>query len=385
MADKRDYYEVLGVSKDASDNDIKKAYLSLAKKYHPDINKSPDAPAKFKEVTEAYEVLKDPNKRKAYDQFGFAGVDPNSAAGQGGFNGQGFNGFGDFDMNDIFSQFFGGGGRSSSSSKRNSGPVKGNDQVMKIRINFKDAINGSDVEIPLTYDECCPDCKGTGAENGTDFDTCPYCHGTGTVRTQSRTIFGVVEQQTSCSHCHGTGRVIRNKCHTCNGNGYIHTSVKLQVHIPSGIDDGEQIRIANKGGRGYNGGPNGDLYIVVNVAPDKSFKREGNDIHVTVPISVIDLILGCKINVPTVYSSVDVEIKEGTPVDAVLRIRGEGIKSSKAYENNGDEYVHLDVKMPTRLTDEEKDLLSQVRVIEENKPSNKNIFSKIKDFFGKKK
>lgn len=385
MAEKRDYYEVLGIGKDASDAEIKKAYLSLAKKYHPDINKSPDAPAKFKEVTEAYEILKDPNKRKAYDQFGFAGVDPNSAAGQGGF-GQGFGGgFDGFDVNDIFSQFFGGGARGgSSSSSRRSGPVKGNDQMLKIKIDFMDSIKGTDVEIPLTYDQSCPDCHGNGAAHGTDFETCPYCHGTGRVVTQQRTIFGVVQQESACGHCHGTGKVIKNKCPTCNGTGYIHTSTKLQIHIPAGISSGEQIRVAGKGGRGYNGGPNGDLYIVVNVADHKTFRRDGNDIHITIPVSVIDLVLGCKINVPTIYGSIDLEVKEGTPVDAVLRVKGEGVKANRGYTTNGDEYVHLDVKMPTKLTQEEKDHLAQVRVIEENKPSNKNFFEKVRSFFEKK-
>jgi molecular chaperone DnaJ len=383
MAEKRDYYEVLGIGKDAKPDEIKRAYLKLAKQYHPDLNKSPDAPAKFKEVTEAYEVLSDEKKRAAYDQFGFAGVDPQAggANGQGGF-GQGFSGFGDFD--DIFSSLFGQGARSSSRGGRSSGPVKGNDQVMKIRISFMDAIKGTDVELPVSYDDMCPDCHGTGAKNGDDFDTCPYCHGTGTVRTQQRSIFGIVEQQTVCSHCHGTGRVVKHPCPTCSGQGYVHHETKLSVHIPSGIDDGEQIRISGKGLRGYNGGPSGDLYIVVAVASDKNFKRDGNDIHVTVPLSVLDLLLGTTLSVPTVYDSCEVKVNPSTPVDAVLRIKGQGIKARNGYSNNGDEYVHLDVRMPDSLTEEEKDLLIKVHNIEDTKPQNKNDFDKWKSFFRKK-
>ena len=374
--EKRDYYEVLGVSKDASDDEIRRAYLKLAKQYHPDLNKSPDAPKKFQEVTEAYEVLKDPKKRQAYDQFGFAGVDPNAAAqGGAGFNASDFAGFGDFD--DIFSQFFGGG--RSGGSRRASGPVKGNDQVMKIRISFMDAIKGTKVEIPITYDETCAHCNGTGAEPGAGVETCPYCHGTGTVVTQQRSIFGVVQQRTVCSHCNGTGKIVKDKCHECGGSGYSHVKSKIQVNIPAGIDDGEQIRIPGKGLHGYNGGPSGDLYIVVNVSPDASFRREGKDIHVTIKISVLDLILGTTITVPTVYGSSDVEIKAGTPTDAVLRLKGQGIKARTSYDNDGDEYIHLNVEMPKKLNDEEREALEKVKAIESRKSS--GLFDKFKKLF----
>jgi molecular chaperone DnaJ len=373
---KRDYYEVLGVSKDASDDEIRRAYLKLAKQYHPDVNKSPDAPAKFKEVTEAYEVLKDKQKRAAYDQFGFAGVDPNAAAGQGGFNQGGFGGFGDFD--DIFSQFFGGGARGSS-SRRSSGPVKGNDQVLRIRISFMDAIKGTKVEIPVEYDETCSHCNGTGAEPGSGEETCPYCHGTGTVRTQQRTIFGVVEQRTTCSHCGGTGRIVKDKCHECNGSGYEHVKSKITVNIPAGIADGEQIRVQGKGLHGYNGGPSGDLYIVVAVQNDNQFTREGQDIHVTVSISVLDLILGTTITVPTVYGQCDAEIKPGTPTDTILRLRGQGVKSRSAYGSDGDEYIHLKVEMPKKLNAEEREALEKVKSIESNK--SKGLFDRMKGIF----
>jgi molecular chaperone DnaJ len=383
MAEKRDYYEVLGVNKDASDDEIKKAYLVLAKKYHPDLNKAPDAAEKFKEVQEAYDVLHDHQKRQAYDQFGFAGVDPNAAAA----NGQGFGqGFSSDDLGDIFSQFFGGGpsGARRSGGRQSSGPVKGNDQVLKIRISFADSIKGTTVQLPIDYDDVCDNCNGSGAEPGSGSETCPYCHGTGTVRTQQRTIFGVFEQQTTCQHCHGTGRVVKEKCHKCGGSGYVHVSSKLNVTIPAGIDDGEQIRISGKGAHGYNGGPSGDLYIVVNVEQDKIFNRDGKDIHVNIPLSVIDLILGTTVEVPTVYGSCEVSIKPGTATDAVLRIRGQGIKARKNYDNDGDEYVHIAAQVPNKLTDEQHDLLEKFQGIEANKPSDNGFFKNFKDMFHKK-
>ncbi len=374
MAEKRDYYEVLGLSKDASQDQIRSAYLKLAKQYHPDLNKSPDAPAKFKEVSEAYEVLKDPQKKAAYDQFGFAGVDPQAAgagAGQGGFGG-----FGDVDVGDIFSQFFGGGQRT---SRKQTGPVKGNDQAVKIRISFMDAINGTKIELPIEYDDVCDRCNGTGSEPGAGEETCPYCHGTGYVKTQQRTIFGVMESTQPCSHCHGKGRISHDKCHKCGGNGYVHVSSKIQVAIPAGIDDGEQIRIVGKGQHGYNGGPSGDLYIVVNVDSDSRFRREDKDIHVNAPVSVIDLILGTTITVPTVYGNVDVQIKPGTATDAVLRLRGNGVKSRRGYETSGDEFIHLSVIVPQKITPEQKELLEKFEGIETSKKDPnffKNIFHK---------
>ncbi|MBP3713433.1 MAG: molecular chaperone DnaJ [Bacilli bacterium] len=378
MAEKRDYYEVLGVSRNASDSEIKSAYLKLAKKYHPDVNKDPDAPAKFKEASEAYEILKDKDKRARYDQFGFAGVDPQAA----GASGAGFGDFSNFgDFGDIFSQFFGGGSRGG--ARRQTGPVKGNDQVMRIRISFMDAIKGTKVEIPIQYDDACDHCHGSGSEPGSGSETCPHCHGTGTIRTQQRTIFGVMEQQSACPNCHGTGKIIRNKCKKCGGAGYLHVKSKIEVNIPAGIADGEQIRIQGKGLHGYNGGPSGDLYIVVGVQADNSFIRDGNDIHVTIQISVIDLILGTKIVVPTVYGQSDVEIKPGTAVDAILRLRGQGIKARSNYNNNGDQYIHLDVKMPSKLTAEEREALEKVKDIETKKPGNSNVFEKVKSFFKK--
>lgn len=382
MAEKRDYYEVLGVSKTATDKEIKSAYLKLAKQYHPDLNKDEDAPAKFKEVTEAYEVLKDKDKRARYDQYGFAGVDPNAAAGAGGFNGfnGGFDGQ-DVDLGDIFSQFFGGGARQS--SRRTTGPIKGEDSLIKIKISFEDAVEGTTVEIPISYDETCKSCSGTGAKNGTSYTTCSYCNGTGVIRTQQRTIFGTVSQQGACPHCNGTGKKIKDSCPDCNGQGYKHVSSKIDVTIPAGIDNGQQIRVQGKGKHGYNGGPSGDLYIQVVVASDSRFKRDGKDIHVTIPIPVVNLILGCTITVDTVYGKCDVEVNPGTPVDAILKLKGKGIKATRSYENNGDEYIHLDVKVPSKITSEQKEILAKFNQIEEEKPGNKSVFERIKSKFKK--
>lgn len=380
MAEKRDFYEVLGISKSASQDEIKKAYRTLAKKYHPDLNKDADAPKKFEEVQEAYDILSDEKKRAQYDQFGHAAFDQN--AGAGGFNGfNGFNGFGqDVDVDDLFSQFFGGG---SSRRKQQNGPMRGNDKVIRIRISFMDSIMGTKVEIPVEYDETCTYCNGTGAENGTSFDTCPDCNGTGYVRTRSQSIFGVVEQKTACPRCHGKGRIIRNKCSHCGGNGYTHISSKIQVNIPAGIQDEQQIRIQGKGEHGYNGGESGDLYIVVMVQTDRNFKRDNLDIHVTVPVSVIDLILGTTLVVPTVYGDCEVEVKPGTAVDSVLRVKGKGVKSPKEYVNPGDEYIHLDVKTPLKLSEEQRALLVKFNEIEQGKLSNDNIFEKFKKKFKK--
>jgi len=378
---KQDAYAVLGIDKNADAQTIKTAYKKLAKKYHPDLNKSPDAPQKFKEVQDAYDILSDEKKKAAYDQFGYAGVDPQAQGGFNGFNAGG--GFDGFDMNDIFSSFFGGGARSSS-RRQSRGPMKGDDQIMRIRIGFMDAIKGTDIELNVTYDEKCSACQGTGAKNGTAFETCPYCHGTGVVTSQSRTPFGVVQHQSTCQHCGGTGKIIKEKCPKCDGKGYNHVSSKIQVHIPAGIASGQQIRVQGKGLHGSNGGPSGDLYIVVNVADDKTFTRKDKDIHVTIPVSVLDLILGTTLSVPTVNGEKDVVIKPGTKTDSIIRLRGEGVAPLRSYDSVGDQYIHLDVQIPESLTAEEKAMLRKVKEIEEKKPKNRKIFEKFrKKFTGK--
>lgn len=376
---KRDYYEVLGVGRDASADEIRKAYRALAKKYHPDINKAPDAEQKFKEVQEAYDILSDDSKRKTYDQFGHAAFDQSMGAGGAGAGFGGFEGaFQDVDLGDIFSSFFGGGRRSRAQS---GGPQRGQDSFMRIRLNFMDAVNGRTIDVPVEYDEPCPDCHGSGAQSANDVETCPTCHGSGQVKTRTQSFFGVIEQTTVCPDCHGTGKRVRNKCQTCKGTGYRHIRSKIQVKVPPGINSGQQIRIPGKGGRGANGGENGDLYLEVLVDQSDTFERDGNDIHIKVPLSVTDALLGTVLTVPTVYGEADLKVPPGIQVDTILRMRGNGIKDSKG--NTGDQYVHIDIKLPTKLSDEQKALLQKFDEIERSKPTRSSFFDKFKKKFGK--
>jgi molecular chaperone DnaJ len=376
--EKRDYYEVLGVNKNASKDEIKTAYRKLAKKYHPDLNHSPDAPKKFEEVQEAYDVLYDDNKRQQYDQFGMAAFQQGASTGGAGnpFAGGGFSsqGFGDVDLNDIFQSFFGGGssrgGRSSSSSSL---PRKGEDSLYRVKISFMDAVNGRHISIPVTYDEPCSNCGGSGAESQSDISTCPDCGGTGYVRTRQQTIFGTMESEGPCPRCHGSGKVIRHKCHVCGGSGYNRVHKDLDVNIPSGINDGQQIRVSGKGARGYNGGPSGDLYVEVQVQNDPVFTREGNDVHINVDLSFVDCALGTKIDVPTVYGNVTVTIPEGTQPEQILKLRDRGIKDLRSGKP-GCEYIHVKVKTPVNLSPTEKDLLRQFQ--EENGKKKNGFFWK---------
>lgn len=374
MANKRDYYEVLGIDKSADQDTIKKAYRTLAKKYHPDINKSPDAVEKFKEVQEAYEILSDENKKSLYDRYGHAGVDPQAAGGFGGAGAGGFN-FGDFDVGDIFSSFFG--GRSSGGNRRNS-PMQGDDKYLQMEISFLDAAFGVKKVISLNVDEKCSDCSGTGAKGGSDYETCSQCNGTGTVRSQQRTMFGVFESTTTCPRCNGKGKVVKNKCDTCHGDGYIRKKVNVDVNVPAGINSGQQLRIAGKGERGINGGPNGDLYIEIVVAPHKHFTRKGNDIYVNIPISYVDATLGCKLDVPTIHGDVTIDVPPGIQNAQQLRIKGKGIKDLRS-NSLGDEYVILDIKVPTKLSKEEKDLYTKLKNIQEKQGD--SIFTKFKKAF----
>lgn len=378
MATKRDYYEVLGVSKTASADEIKKAYRQLAKKYHPDINKEEGAEQKFKEVQEAYDVLSDETKRKTYDQFGHAAFDPNSGAGPGGFGGFG-DAFNDVDLGDIFSSFFGGGGRRRS---QQSGPRRGDDSFLRVRISFMDAVKGKVVEVPVEYDEACAHCHGTGAQSPSDVEVCKTCNGTGRVKQRSQTFFGTVEQVVSCPECHGTGKHVKVKCTSCSGSGYKHVKSKIEVKIPAGINTGQQIRINGKGGRGSDGGENGDLYLEILVDKHDTFQRDGNDIHITIPIFVTDAILGTILTVPTVNGEADLKVPEGMQVDTVLRMKGKGVTTARG--NVGDQYVHLEVKIPTKLTDEQRELLKKFDELEQAKPTKSSFFNRFKKKFGGK-
>lgn len=375
MADKRDYYEVLGVNKSASKDEIKSAYRKLAKKYHPD-NKETGDEAKFKEIQEAYDILYDDQKRSAYDQFGHAAFD--QAGGNPGanpFQGGGFGGFGD--LGDIFSQFFGGGGRQRANPNA---PRRGNDVVKRVKIDFMDAINGRDIEIPIEVDDPCPTCGGTGAKSPSDVQTCSQCQGRGYVSIKRQSLFGAITSQETCPTCGGTGKIIREKCKDCNGKGYIHKKKNIKVHIPAGIKEGQQIISRGNGERGYNGGQNGDLYIEILVKEHQFFKREGNDIELDIPLDFADACLGTKIDVPTVYGDMTLTIPAGSQPNQILRMKGCGVKDLRSGKP-GDQYVRLNIKVPTSLSKKQKELLEQFK--EETGKKNENLFDKFKKMFEK--
>lgn len=375
---KRDFYEVLGLTKSATKDEIKSAYRKLAKKYHPDLNHDADAPEKFKEVQEAYDVLYDDKKRQMYDQFGMAAFEQGASTGGAGnpFQGGGFSsqGFGGVDLGDIFSSFFGGG-----SSRRASptGPRRGDDTLQRVRVQFMDAIMGKKVTIPVSYDERCDACGGTGAKTPNDVHTCDQCGGKGYIKTQQRTMFGIMENQTTCPKCGGSGRIVSDNCPKCGGKGYTHIKRDLEVNIPAGINEGQQIRIQGKGERGVNGGDNGDLYLEIVIAPHKFFRRDGNDIHIDVPISFVDATLGKKIDVPTVYGDVEVDIPAGTQPNQILRLKGRGIKDMRK-GTPGDQYLHMQIKTPTKISKEQKKLLEDFQA-KENKSD--SFFAKFKEAF----
>ncbi|MCQ2792885.1 MAG: molecular chaperone DnaJ [Bacilli bacterium] len=357
---KRDFYEVLGISKSSSKDEIKSAYRKLAKKYHPDLNHEPDAAEKFKEVQEAYDILYDDKKRQMYDQFGMAAFEQGASTGGNGnpFAGGGFSsqGFGGVDLGDIFSSFFGGGRQ----QRQSYGPRRGDDALQRIRVPFMDAVLGKKVLVPVSYDEKCSKCGGTGAKTPNDIKTCPHCGGRGYVRTQQRTLFGVMEGQAPCPHCGGSGKIIETKCDECGGKGYKHIKRDLEVNIPAGINAGQQIVIKGKGERGVNGGENGDLYLEIVIIPHEIFKRDGNDIHIDVPISFADASLGKTIEVPTVYGTVEVDVPAGTQPNQTLRLKGRGVKDLRR-GTPGDQYLHMQIKTPTKLSKEQKKLLEEFR------------------------
>ena len=373
MASKRDFYEVLGISKTANADELKRAYRKKAKQYHPDICKEPDAEEKFKEVQEAYEVLSDDNKRAAYDRYGHAAFEQGAGgAGAGGFGGFGFE---DVDLGDIFGSFFGGGG---SRRQRQNGPRRGDDHLMRLEIDFMDAINGIKKDIKVTYDAECSHCHGSGAKTPNDVQTCSHCNGTGTVSKQQQSPFGTFVTQTTCPHCNGTGKEIKVKCPDCHGKGYINKTVTVQLDIPAGINDGQQLRVAGKGGRGANGGPNGDLFVEIRVRNNTHFVREGRNIYMTIPISSIDATLGCEVDVPTVQGDVKVKIPAGTQSGTTLRLKGKGVKDLRG-SSYGDQMVKVDVKIPTKLSSKEKTLYEQLQKLNKKE----SIFDSFKKQFKK--
>lgn len=384
MADqnKRDYYEVLGVEKNASDAEIKKAYRKLAMKYHPDQNPGDKtAEEKFKEINEAYEVLSDADKKARYDQYGFAGVDPNfnPNAGFGGFGGGGF-GFGD--LGDIFGDFFGGGTASSSGRRR--GPAKGQNVVSEIEISFEDAAFGCEREITFSRIETCSTCHGTGAKEGTSPQTCSYCHGTGTVRTQQNFMGMTMQSTAACPDCRGTGRIIRTPCSRCKGKGKVRRSHKLMVKFPAGIDDGQTLRVRGEGNTGLNGGPSGDLMVTVSVRSHPLFTRQGQDVYCEMPITFTQAACGAEVEVPTLDGKVRYTIGEGTQTGTTFRLKGKGIPYVNG-RSRGDQYVTVVVETPTRLTREQKDLLRKFEeaTSESAQPKRKKFFEKLRDAFDK--
>lgn len=362
---KRDYYEVLGVSKTASDDEIKKAYRGLAKKYHPDVCKEPDAEAKFKEVQEAYEVLSDSTKRQQYDQFGHDG--PMGAGGFDGFGGSGFGGF-----EDIFSAFFGG-GRSQSSS----GPARGRNIKTSITLTFEEAAFGCEKEISLNKLDTCKDCSGTGAMSGKDIETCPKCRGRGRIVVEQNSFFGRVQTEQTCPNCGGKGKIIKNKCTTCRGEGRVRNVTKLKVRIPSGVEDEQTLTISGKGEAGPNGGMNGDLYINVNVKPHDLFERDGVNLYLEMPITFSQAALGDQIEIPTLEGKAILKIPSGTQTGTKFRMSGRGIKNSRTGET-GSLFVVVKIITPTKLSNEQKDLFTKLKKTNEK---NESIFDRIKRFF----
>ena len=389
MAEKRDYYEVLGVGKNASDNEIKSAYRKLAKKYHPDLNPGDkEAEEKFKEVNEANDVLSDPEKRKRYDKFGFAGVDPNYAAQQGGGAGGFGGGFGGVDLGDLFGDIFGSGGFGGfggfgGSSRANpNAPRKGHDIQASVILTFEEAAHGCSKTVTINRQETCRDCGGSGAEHGTSPETCPHCGGRGYVVTQQRTPFGVMQSQQPCSYCGGRGTIIKNPCRTCRGTGKTGARKTLEVRIPAGIDDDQNIALRGQGDAGSNGGPAGDVIVHVTVKPDPVFERDGFDVWVHEPITFSQAVLGAEITVPTVDGKVAYTIPEGTQSGTRFRLRGKGIQYLNG-RGRGDQYVVVDVEIPKKLTKAQRDALKAFEdtLKDDNYEKRKGFFKNLKDRF----
>ena len=355
---KRDYYEVLGVSKGASDDEIKKAYRKLAKKYHPDMNPGDkEAEAKFKEVNEAYSILSDSEKRARYDQFGHAGVDPNyGAGGPGG----GFGGFdmGDIDLGDIFGSFFGGGfgGFGGSASSRRNGPQKGESLRASLTISFEEAAFGCEKETNLNRTEECKACHGSGAEPGTTAETCPDCRGTGVVRVQQRTGGFAFSSTAPCSRCRGTGKIIHTPCKACGGSGSVKKTKRVTVSIPAGIDDGQAISLRGQGNAGKNGGPAGDLIVAVHVKPHPQFHRDGTTVLYEQPVTFYQAVMGAELEIPTIDGKVKYNLPAGTQTGTTFRLRGKGIPELRG-RGRGDQYVTVRVQVPTSLNGEQKEAL----------------------------
>ncbi len=385
MADKRDYYEVLGVQKGVTEDELKKAYRKKAKLYHPDLHPGDaEAEKNFKEVNEAYEVLSDSDKRARYDQFGHAGVDPNFGAGGGNPYGGGFGGFGgfggggfEFDLGDLFGSMFGGGG-----GRNSNAPRRGSDVESRIVLSFEEAAKGCTKKIKVTRITNCDDCSGSGAEKGSSPITCSACRGSGRVMAQQRTPFGVIQTQKTCDQCGGKGKTIDKPCKTCFGKGKIRKTTEREVNIPAGIDNGQAFSITGGGNVGVNGGPSGDLVIEVSIKPHAFFTRKGFDVYCEIPVTYAQATLGAEIVVPTLEGKVKFNIHEGTQPGERFKLRDKGIKRLN-YSGKGDQYVIIAVEVPKNLSKKQKELLRAFEEATDDKNYNnkKSFFDKVKEMF----
>ena len=368
-----EYYDRLGVSKDASQDEIKRAYRKMSKKYHPDINKEPGAEEKYKEVQEAYETLSDDQKRAAYDQYGPDGA--NGFGGQGGFGGfDGGAGFGGFE--DIFSSFFGGG-----ATRNPNAPRQGDDLQYRVNLSFEEAIFGAEKEVHYNREATCKTCSGSGAKPGTSPVTCGRCHGQGVINVDTQTPLGMMRRQVTCDVCHGTGQEIKEPCQTCHGTGHEKQSHKVSVKIPAGVEPGQQIRLAGQGEAGFNGGPYGDLFVIINVNPSDKFTRDGSTIYYTLNISFVQAALGDTVEVPTVHGNVEMTIPAGTQTGKTFRLKGKGAPRLRG-GSQGDQHVTVKIVTPTKLNDAQKEaLLAFAKASGDEKiaPQKKGFFNKVKD------
>jgi molecular chaperone DnaJ len=380
MADKRDYYDVLGLQKGASEADIKKAYRQLSKKYHPDINKAPGAEEKFKEINEAYETLSDPQKKATYDQYGHAGMDGfNNGGGNpfgGGYSQGGGFGGGFSDFGDIFSQFFGGGGGAANPSA----PKQGADLQYRMDLKFEEAIFGKETDISYSRDATCATCGGNGAKPGTSPITCPKCHGAGVIEVEQQSPLGRIRSRVVCDRCQGKGKIVEDPCPTCHGTGKEKQSHKVKVSVPAGVEDGQQMRLEGQGEAGENGGPYGDLYVVFRVAPSTKFERDGAEIFITIPISFPQATLGDEIKVDTVHGPVSLKIPAGTQSGTKFRLRGKGAPRLRS-KTNGDETVTVKVTTPKHLNEKQREALKDFVRASGDKidPQNSGLFSRLKE------
>ena len=368
-----EYYDRLGVSKDASQDEIKRAYRKMSKKYHPDINKEPGAEEKYKEVQEAYETLSDDQKRAAYDQYGPDGA--NGFGGQGGFGGfDGGAGFGGFE--DIFSSFFGGG-----ATRNPNAPRQGDDLQYRVNLSFEEAIFGAEKEVHYNREATCKTCSGSGAKPGTSPVTCGRCHGQGVINVDTQTPLGMMRRQVTCDVCHGTGQEIKEPCQTCHGTGHEKQSHKVSVKIPAGVETGQQIRLAGQGEAGFNGGPYGDLFVIINVNPSDKFTRDGSTIYYTLNISFVQAALGDTVEVPTVHGNVEMTIPAGTQTGKTFRLKGKGAPRLRG-GSQGDQHVTVKIVTPTKLNDAQKEALlafAKASGDEKISPQKKGLFNKEKD------